>query len=75
MEFHCPDFQLKTTIVAGIIHTKQFTVDGTDAYVGSANFDWRALSEVKELGVSLYSCPCMVADVLTIFETNWMLGL
>jgi len=65
---------MKRLLKAGIIHTKQFTVDGTDAYVGSANFDWRALSEVKELGVSLYSCPCMVADVAKIFETNWMLA-
>jgi len=59
---------------AGIIHTKLFTVDGKRAYVGSANFDWRALTEVKELGIVLYECPCLVADVTRIFESNWMLA-
>ena len=32
---------------AGILHTKLWIADGLHFYVGSANTDWRALTEVK----------------------------
>lgn len=31
----------------GILHTKAWTVDGKHLYVGSANFDWRSLTQVS----------------------------
>lgn len=38
---------VKKLLNAGIVHTKFFSVDGKNAYIGSANFDWRALTEVR----------------------------
>ena len=32
---------------AGILHTKLWLVDNKHFYVGSANFDWRSLTQVK----------------------------
>ena len=31
----------------GILHTKMWIVDDKHIYIGSANFDWRSLSEVS----------------------------
>jgi phosphatidylserine/phosphatidylglycerophosphate/cardiolipin synthase-like enzyme len=35
----------------GILHAKYFVVDGTSAYLGSQNFDYRSLEHIHELGV------------------------
>ena len=34
-------------IGAGIMHTKMWVVDGKHFYVGSANMDWRSLTQVS----------------------------
>jgi len=33
---------------SGIIHTKLMLVDRKHFYLGSANFDWRALTQVRQ---------------------------
>src|SRR5438093_3942174 len=38
-------------IAGGIQHAKYFIVDGGEVFVGSQNFDWRALEHIHELGV------------------------
>ena len=38
---------LNKLIGAGILHTKLWIVDGQHFYVGSANTDWRALTQVS----------------------------
>ena len=38
-------------IAGGIQHAKFFIVDGREVFVGSQNFDWRALKHIHELGV------------------------
>ena len=43
-------------------------------YVGSANFDWRSLTQVKEIGVLVQNCPTLATDMSKIFEVYWMLG-
>jgi phosphatidylserine/phosphatidylglycerophosphate/cardiolipin synthase-like enzyme len=35
----------------GVLHAKYFIVDDVDTYVGSANFDGRALEHIQEIGV------------------------
>lgn len=59
---------------AGILHTKFITIDGENFYVGSANMDWRSLSEVKELGITVTSCPMLTEDVNKIFKVYWQLA-
>ena len=34
-------------VTGGIVHTKLWVVDQKHFYLGSANMDWRSLSEVK----------------------------
>lgn len=59
----------------GIIHTKMWLVDGQHFYVGSANQDWRALTQVQELGFMTYNCSCLADDMSKIFEVYWDLAL
>ena len=37
----------KRLIGAGILHTKMWLVDDKHFYLGSANMDWRSLTQVK----------------------------
>ncbi|XP_065919930.1 5'-3' exonuclease PLD3-like isoform X2 [Dysidea avara] len=60
---------------AGILHTKLWIADGLHFYVGSANTDWRALTEVKELGLLVTDCPCLAKDVEKIFDVYWQLSV
>ncbi|XP_024936685.1 phospholipase D3 isoform X2 [Cephus cinctus] len=58
----------------GVLHTKLWLIDRTHAYVGSANMDWRSLTQVKELGVFVLNCSCLAEDLGKIFDVYWMLG-
>lgn len=59
---------------SGILHTKMWLVDGKHFYVGSANHDWRALTQVQELGLMSYNCSCLANDMSKIFEVYWDLA-
>ncbi|KAK2164997.1 hypothetical protein LSH36_56g01004 [Paralvinella palmiformis] len=59
---------------SGILHTKVWIVDKKHIYLGSANMDWRSLTQVKELGVVISNCPCLAADIQKIFDVYWYLG-
>ncbi|XP_072407202.1 5'-3' exonuclease PLD3-like isoform X3 [Chiloscyllium punctatum] len=61
-------------LTGGIVHTKVWVVDGRHVYIGSANMDWRSLTQVKELGVVLSNCSCLARDMDRIFGTYWYLG-
>jgi phosphatidylserine/phosphatidylglycerophosphate/cardiolipin synthase-like enzyme len=54
----------------GIIHAKYLVVDGAVAFVGSQNFDWRALSHIQETGLRITE-PAIVAQVQAIFDADW----
>ncbi|KAM3911675.1 5'-3' exonuclease PLD3 isoform 1-T2 [Leptodactylus fuscus] len=58
----------------GVLHTKFWVVDGKHLYIGSANMDWRSLTQVKELGTAVYNCTCLAQDLGKIFEAYWALG-
>jgi phosphatidylserine/phosphatidylglycerophosphate/cardiolipin synthase-like enzyme len=61
------------TLYGGVQHAKYFVVDGSAAFIGSQNFDWRALDHIQEMGVRLYSTK--IGDqLLEIFETDWALA-
>ncbi|XP_015125172.1 phospholipase D3 isoform X1 [Diachasma alloeum] len=58
----------------GVLHTKLWLIDRTHVYVGSANMDWRSLTQVKELGLVAMNCSCLANDLAKIFEVYWQLG-
>ncbi|XP_050689368.1 5'-3' exonuclease PLD3-like isoform X2 [Eriocheir sinensis] len=58
----------------GVLHTKMWLVDGRHLYLGSANMDWRSLTQVKELGIVIYNCSSLASDMMKIFEVYWQLG-
>lgn len=58
----------------GILHTKFWVVDGKHLYLGSANMDYRALTQVKEIGVGVFNCSCLAQDLRKLFEVYWYMG-
>ncbi|XP_047441201.1 5'-3' exonuclease PLD3 isoform X2 [Mugil cephalus] len=61
-------------VTGGIVHTKLWVVDQKHFYVGSANMDWRSLSQVKEVGLSVENCSCLAQDADRIFGVYWSLS-
>jgi len=55
----------------GILHAKYFVVDGREAFLGSQNFDWRALEHIHELGVRT-SEPVIVSRLARLFAIDWV---
>ncbi|XP_037920584.1 5'-3' exonuclease PLD3-like isoform X2 [Hermetia illucens] len=58
----------------GVLHTKVWIVDEQHFYIGSANMDWRSLTQVKELGVLATNCTCLAKDIMKIFTVYWTMG-
>ncbi|VDM50343.1 unnamed protein product [Toxocara canis] len=61
-------------LFSGILHTKAWLVDDKHLYIGSANIDWRALTQVKELGIAVFNCPCLANDASKLFDVYWQMG-
>ncbi|KAJ3619506.1 hypothetical protein MTP99_005183 [Tenebrio molitor] len=58
----------------GVLHTKFWIVDRKHVYLGSANMDWRSLTQVKELGLLINNCTCLAEDLGKVFDVYWTLG-
>jgi len=56
---------------SGIMHQKIWIFDSIHLYLGSANMDWKSLTQVKEMGVAAEDCPQLAADATKYFETWW----
>jgi phosphatidylserine/phosphatidylglycerophosphate/cardiolipin synthase-like enzyme len=54
----------------GILHAKYFVVDGREAFLGSQNFDWRALEHIHELGVRTTD-DRIVPRLEELFSIDW----
>ncbi|KAG7517894.1 phospholipase D3-like isoform X2 [Solea senegalensis] len=63
-----------TAVTGGIVHTKLWVVDQKHLYLGSANMDWRSLSQVKEVGLSVEDCSCLAQDAFRIFGVYWSIS-
>lgn len=61
------------TFLGGELHAKYFLVDGREAFLGSQNFDWRALEHIQELGVRV-RVPEVVRALGAIFEQDWAMA-
>uniref|UniRef100_A0A0K8S4R1 PLD phosphodiesterase domain-containing protein n=2 Tax=Lygus hesperus TaxID=30085 RepID=A0A0K8S4R1_LYGHE len=66
---------MQRLVGAGILHTKLWIVDRQEVYVGSANTDWRSLAHVKELGLHIHNCSCLLEDYGKIFDAYWEVAL
>ena len=55
----------------GIMHQKIWIFDSRHVYVGSANMDWKSISQVKEMGIAVEDCPDLAADAGCYFESWW----
>lgn len=49
------NINISALIGSGILHTKLWIVDGEHFYVGSANMDWRSLTQVSLFSTSPFS--------------------
>lgn len=59
-------------LAGGVMHAKYFIVDGTLLFIGSQNFDWRALKHIHELGVRVRNAA--LARIFTeLFDLDWQL--
>eukprot|EP00252_Welwitschia_mirabilis_P022320 TRINITY_DN6005_c0_g1_i2.p1 TRINITY_DN6005_c0_g1~~TRINITY_DN6005_c0_g1_i2.p1 ORF type:complete len:271 (+),score=40.20 TRINITY_DN6005_c0_g1_i2:275-1087(+) len=58
----------------GIVHAKVWISDKRDIYIGSANNDWKSLTQVKELGIYIVNCPIIAKAVDTYFQNLWTLS-
>uniref|UniRef100_UPI0037E92F0A 5'-3' exonuclease PLD4 n=1 Tax=Semicossyphus pulcher TaxID=241346 RepID=UPI0037E92F0A len=61
-------------LTRGVLHSKFWIVDSKHVFIGSANMDWRALTQVKELGVVIYNCSTLAKDLHKIFQSYWVMG-
>jgi phosphatidylserine/phosphatidylglycerophosphate/cardiolipin synthase-like enzyme len=59
--------------LGGVQHSKYFVVDGKQAFVGSQNFDWRALNQIHEVGLRIADAK-VNSDLQMIFEKDWAQG-
>jgi phosphatidylserine/phosphatidylglycerophosphate/cardiolipin synthase-like enzyme len=60
-------------ITGGILHAKYWIIDGREVFVGSQNFDWRALSQIHETGARITDAR-LAAGLGRIFEVDWRLA-
>ncbi|KAM4695539.1 inactive phospholipase D5 [Discoglossus pictus] len=56
-----------TPFTEGHLRASFWIVDRKHIYIGSANLDKGSLGQMKELGVILYNCSCLVLDLQRIF--------
>jgi phosphatidylserine/phosphatidylglycerophosphate/cardiolipin synthase-like enzyme len=61
-------------LAGGVQHTKFMVADGEAVLLGSANFDWRSLKHVHELGVLIHDARVARAFA-PVFDADWALAL
>ena len=57
----------------GILHAKYMIVDGRDCFVGSQNWDWRALMHIHELGARVRD-DALASALHGVFSYDWALA-
>ena len=56
----------------GVMHAKFFIVDNENIFLGSQNFDWRALKHIHEIGLRVKD-KNLAQTFTELFETDWNL--
>lgn len=57
----------------GVMHAKYFIVDNQSVFVGSQNFDWRALKHIREVGFRINNRD-LARIFQDLFEFDWRLA-
>ena len=70
-QFHVRQVDMAAWYGGGIMHQKLWLFDEKSLYLGSANMDWRSLTQVKELGVVLEDHPTLAADLGRYYNVWW----
>ncbi len=61
---------LNYTVHGGVQHSKFLVIDRERSFVGSANFDWLALSHIHEVGLRIEDAS-IGSGLQSIFELDW----
>jgi len=60
-------------LTKGILHAKYIVVDDENSFVGSPNFDWRALDQNHEIGIRIRN-KRLATTIMTAFNLDWQLA-
>jgi phosphatidylserine/phosphatidylglycerophosphate/cardiolipin synthase-like enzyme len=58
------------TLTGGVLHAKYMVVDRNDVFVGSQNWDWRALEQIHEIGARIRNGR-FAQTFSAAFELDW----
>jgi len=61
-----------TELTDGVMHAKYFITDGKDVFLGSQNFDWKALNQIHEIGIRIRD-EKFGQTVEKIFNLDWII--
>ncbi|HET6554865.1 MAG TPA: phospholipase D-like domain-containing protein [Dyella sp.] len=61
------------TLTGGVLHAKYMVVDGNAVFVGSQNWDWRAMDQIHEIGVRIVD-PRLAQTFDAAFDFHWELA-
>jgi len=61
------------SLTGGVLHAKYFVVDGKKVFVGSQNWDWRALSQIHEIGARIINRR-FARTFEAVFNFDWHLA-
>ncbi|WP_423820550.1 phospholipase D-like domain-containing protein [Salinisphaera sp. SPP-AMP-43] len=60
-------------LTGGVAHAKYFVVDGRSAFLGSANWDWRAMDQIHEIGARIDSRR-LARTLDAVFAFDWAIA-
>jgi phosphatidylserine/phosphatidylglycerophosphate/cardiolipin synthase-like enzyme len=60
-------------LTGGVLHAKYFVVDGEAVFVGSQNWDWRALTQIHEIGAVVRNTR-LAHTFEAAFDFEWALA-
>jgi len=62
-----------STLTGGVLHAKYMVIDNTSVFVGSQNWDWRALDQIHEIGARITNTRFAQTFDAT-FDFDWQLA-
>lgn len=62
-----------STLTGGVLHAKYMVVDSTRVFVGSQNWDWRAIDQIHEIGARIIN-DRLAQTFEAVFEFDWQIA-